>query len=163
MKTFALAAAAALLLTLGTGGTALAQNTPVGLWTVNFFVDDTPSMFNSATQQICFLPDGSWYFPTFGGVLGRWFQKGANPAGNGDRVRVLGSSLAGSLEEHADLDFINLQLMTGPWTEWRPDLSFKNWTQATFNRIAPSCPPAPNVQPKAPEGATATSSKSGKG
>jgi hypothetical protein len=114
-------------------------NTPVGYWRMTFYIDNAPNLTTMATQHICFYPNGTWK-GTFPAWRGYWFQKGLNPLGNGDRVRVLGNYAGGLGNDSAELDFINLELpgglviprklMTGAWTQWRDVPS--NFTSSYF-------------------------------
>jgi len=80
--------AAALLLLASAAAAPAQQNTAVGLWQLNFFQDDLLGMPSTSVEQICVKPDGTWFGPLFAGWQGRWFQKGVNPPGFGDRVRI---------------------------------------------------------------------------
>lgn len=107
---------------LAAGAGAFAQtNNPVGQWQASAFNDATPNLAPMAVQTLCFRVNGTW-FGTFPGWRGSWFQKGANAAGNGNRVRVLGNFLSGGNigagNDSAEFDFISTNLMTAPWNEW---------------------------------------------
>ncbi len=94
------------------------MNTPVGHWRVTPYMDDSPNLTKGQTQEICFVADGTWYGTMFPNWGGKWFQKGNNAAGNGDRVRLVGNWADGAGNDSAELDFVNRRLMTGPWSEW---------------------------------------------
>lgn len=136
-----LASFLALALGLSASGTASAQapNNPVGLWSVTFYNDNTPALNLMATQNICFVSNGTWYGTTFPGWAGRWFQKGNNAAGNGDRVRLDGNYATGVGNDSADIDFSHLKLMTGGWNEWRNGFPFFVWTRVVLTRLG-TCP-----------------------
>lgn len=121
---------------------AVAQNSPVGLWSVTFYNDATPNLNQMATQRICFLANGTWFSTTFPGWAGRWFQRGVNAAGNGDRVRISGNYAGGVGNDSAELDFVHIRLMTGPWTEWRDGFPFLVWTRLAATRIG-TCTQSP--------------------
>ena len=144
-------AASALFFSLASGP-ALAVNTPDGLWNVTFYNDTTPNLNQMATQGICFYPNGTWKSTTFPAWWGRWFQRGTNVAGNGDRVRILGNYAGGLGNDGAEVDYVNIKLMTGTWTEWR-DVpanfsSFFAWTRATLTYVG-RCTPIPAADEKA--------------
>lgn len=138
-----LVTAVALVISLSMADTGFAQapNNPVGLWSLTFYNDNTPALTPMATQNICFVAGGTWYSTTFPAWNGRWFQKGNNAAGNGDRVRVLGNWASGFGNDSADLNFIHVRLMTGSWNEWIDGFGFFVWTQVTLTRIGNLCPP----------------------
>ena len=137
-----LAVVAALVIGLSMAGTAFAQapNNPVGLWSLTFYNDNTPNLAQMATQNICFVANGTWYGTTFPAWGGRWFQKGNNAAGNGNRVRIMGNYASGVGNDSAEVDFVNLRLMTGAWNEWRDGFPFFVWTRVTLTRIGNLCP-----------------------
>jgi hypothetical protein len=71
-----------------------------------------------------------------------------NAAGNGDRVRLVGNYAGGDGNDGAELQFINANLMTGTWTEWRdPASTFFVWTTVTLTRAGARCPPQPRAAP----------------
>lgn len=147
---------------------AFAQATnPVGQWQASAFNDPTPNLTPLATQTLCFRANGTW-FGTFPGWRGSWFQKGANAAGNGNRVRILGNFLSGGNtgagNDSAEFDFINSNLMTGPWNEWI-DVALNGstagfWLRISATRTSNACtiapvPPAtfgPNEEQRMPWG-----------
>jgi hypothetical protein len=134
-------AAAALL----AGGQAFAQvNNPVGLWTIQGWTDNAPGMPAGGVQNICFLAGGTWFSTTFPGWTGLWFQKGAAAAGNGDRVRMLGNYANNVGNDSLEIDFVNGNLMTGPWTEWRDNFVFVAWARSSLTRIGNCAGPPPN-------------------
>jgi hypothetical protein len=145
-----LALAGLLALVSAIPASAQPNNTPVGRWRITFYNDNTPGMTQMATQGLCILPNNTWY-GTFPNWRGRWFQKGVNPAGIGDRFRLLGNYAGGAGNDAAELEFVNLGTMAGTWTEWR-DFSnpFFVWTRAILTRVAPNCPPMPPVAPPPP-------------
>lgn len=118
------------------------MNTPVGHWELRGFNDDSPNLSLLATQRICILANGTWYSTTFPNWHGRWFQKGNNAAGNGNRVRLLGNYANGVGNDSAELDFVNTRSMNGPWTEWRDvDASrFRVWVRVQARLISKRCP-----------------------
>jgi hypothetical protein len=121
-----------------------APNNPVGLWRVTAFNDAAAAMPFTGAQNVCFLANGTWFSPTFAGWGGFWFQKGNNAAGNGDRVRVFGNWANGAGNDSAELDFVHLRLMTGPWTEWIDNGGFNGfWLRVTVTRIGNCVAPAP--------------------
>jgi hypothetical protein len=127
-------AACALLLAAG-GASAQSANTPVGQWTLKWAFDNTPGMTpTGGMQTICFLPNGTWYSSSFSGWSGRWFQKGINAAGNGDHVRLAGNYAGNVGNDSFELDFVTVNLMTGPWTEWRDNFVFLAWVRTELTR-----------------------------
>jgi hypothetical protein len=140
-----LALLVALAIGLSASGTAFAQaaNNPVGLWSVTFYNDNTPTLATMATQNVCFVANGTWYGTTFPGWAGRWFQKGNNAAGNGDRVRLDGNYASGVGNDSAEIDFVHLKLMTGGWHEWRDGFPFLTWTRVVLTRLG-TCPATPS-------------------
>lgn len=139
-KALALTTVAALLL-LGNATCSWAQaNTAVGKWSLTFFDDNDPGMSQLATQEICIRPDRTWYSTTFPNWGGRWFQKGTNPAGIGDHVRLFGVFGGGTGADAAELDFVNVDLMTGPWAVWRTDLTYEGFRRNRVTRLARDCP-----------------------
>ena len=102
-----------------------------------------------ATQNICFLAGGTWFGTTFPAWAGRWFQKGNNAAGNGNRVRLNGNYAGGVGNDSAEIDFDNLKLMTGAWNEWRDGFPFFVWTRVVLARIGNCQGPAPFAQTNA--------------
>jgi hypothetical protein len=139
-----LASFLALAIGLSVSGIASAQapNNPVGLWSVTFYNDNTPNLATMATQNICFVAGGTWYGTTFPAWAGRWFQKGNNAAGNGNRVRLDGNYAGGVGNDSAEIDFDNLKIMTGAWNEWRDGFPFFVWTRVILTRLG-TCPPPP--------------------
>ncbi len=125
-------------LACGTVAQAQAGNTPVGRWSMTFYNDNTPNLTPMATQTLCFLPAGTWV-GSFPGWNGRWFQKGVAAAGNGDRVRVTGNYANGVGNDSAELDFNNVNNMTGAWSEWRDNFTFFVWTRVILTRINNAC------------------------
>jgi hypothetical protein len=148
-----LASFVTLAIGLGASGTASAQapNNPVGLWSVTFYNDNTPGLTQMATQNICFVVNGTWYGTTFPSWGGRWFQKGNNAAGNGNRVRLDGNYASGVGNDSAEIDFVHLKLMTGAWNEWRDGFPFFVWTRVLLTKLGTTCP-----APLGPETETAT-------
>jgi hypothetical protein len=139
-----------LLATAATQGrTAAAQaNVAPGLWRLTAFNDAAPGMNQIASHTLCFLPNGTWFATTFPNWGGRWFQKGTNAAGNGDRVRLLGNWAGGDGNDGAELHFFNANLMAGAWTEWRdPSGQFVVWATVTLQRAGTQCPPQPRMAP----------------
>jgi hypothetical protein len=132
----------ALAIGLGVSGTVFAQapNNPVGLWSLTFYNDNTPNLVQMATQNICFVANGTWYGTTFPAWAGRWFQKGNNAAGNGNRVRLDGNYASGVGNDSAEIDFVHLKLMTGAWNEWRDGFTFFVWTRVVLTRLGNTCP-----------------------
>lgn len=110
----------ALALTLSSGAAWAQPNNPVGLWNVVAHSDTAPAMPITGVQRVCFLANGTWFSPTYPGWAGVWFQKGfAGAPGLGNRLRLAGNWSPGApFADSAELDFIHLNLMTGPWTEW---------------------------------------------
>jgi hypothetical protein len=144
--------ALAILLAAGAGsGRAAAQaNVAPGMWRLAFFNDNSPGMSALATQTLCILPNGTWFGTTFPNWGGNWFDKGLNAAGNGDRVRLLGNYAGGDGNDGAELHFINANLMTGAWTEWRDATGgFRVWTTVTLTRVGGACPRQPRAAPAA--------------
>ncbi|MFL5542070.1 MAG: hypothetical protein ACJ8J0_23995 [Longimicrobiaceae bacterium] len=124
-------------------------NVAPGLWRLSAFNDASPGMSAIASHTLCFLPNGTWFGTTFPNWGGRWFQKGANAAGNGDRVRLLGNYAGGLGNDGAELHFFNANLMAGAWTEWRDPASgqFVAWATVTLTRAGDRCPPQPRMAP----------------
>ncbi len=116
------------------------MNTPVGHWEATFYNDDTPNLTNLATHGICFRANGTWYSTTYANWSGYWFQKGSNAAGNGNRVRIVGNFWEGDGNDSGELDFINNDLMTGPWTEWLDPNGFRVWATTQMKRLSKRCP-----------------------
>ncbi len=140
-KTLASIAVAALLAP-GSATSASAQgNTAVGLWRVTAFDDTSPNLNFQATQDICIRPDGTWHGTTFPNWFGRWFQKGANAAGNGNHVALVGNFIDADGNDTFELDFVNSDLMTGTWREWTDGLGFLVWLRSNFARVSRDCPP----------------------
>lgn len=137
-KRLILSVTVALWACAGTLVEAQAGNTPVGRWSMTFYNDATPNMTPMATQTLCFLPAGTWV-GSFPGWAGRWFQKGVAAAGNGDRVRVTGNYANGVGNDSAELDFNNVNNMTGAWSEWRDNFTFLVWTRVVLTRINTAC------------------------
>jgi hypothetical protein len=110
-----------LAIALFAGAAGAQPNNPVGLWNVVAHDDTNPFMPITGAQQVCFLANGTWFSPTYPGWGGVWFQKGfAGAPGLGNRLRLLGNWGGGPpFSDSAELDFIHLDLITGPWTEWR--------------------------------------------
>jgi hypothetical protein len=136
---------AALTLVLVFAGAAVAQAsvpTPLGLWRIKVY-DDTNNLAWTGTQDICFLAGGTWFGPGFAGWSGFWFQKGIAAAGNGDHVRLLGNWNGGEGNDSAELDFTNVDLMTGPWTEWTDNDSSKLWDRAMLCYLGSCIGPPP--------------------
>ena len=129
--------------------TAAQANVAPGLWRLSAFNDASPGMGPMATHTLCFLPNGTWFATTFPNWAGRWFQKGPNAAGNGDRVRLLGNYAGGDGNDGAELHFFNPNLMAGAWTEWRDPASgqFVAWATVTLTRAGRECPPQPRAVP----------------
>jgi hypothetical protein len=136
--------AAALALALFVGATVAQASTPtpVGLWRIKVY-DDTNNLGWTGTQDICFLAGGTWFGPAFPGWSGFWFQKGIAAAGNGDHVRLLGNWNAGEGNDSAELDFTNVDLITGFWTEWTDNDSTKLWDRAMLCYLGPCVGPPP--------------------
>lgn len=141
-------AVAALTLAVFTAGAAFAQapNNPVGLWNFQAFDDNTPGLNALGNQDICFLANGTWFGVNFPGWGGRWFQKGNNAAGNGDRVRLLGNWASGDGNDSAEIHFISLGSMTGGWHEWTDGFGFVLWLQISGRRIGNLCPAPAELQ-----------------
>ncbi len=120
------------------------MNTPLGHWEIRAFNDDSPNLSPLATQRICILANHTWYSTTFPNWHGRWFQKGTNAAGSGDRFRLLGNYAKGAGNDSAELDFVNSRVMTGPWTEWRDvdSSAYRAWARVSLTRISRKCPKA---------------------
>lgn len=133
-------------LTLSSANQVLAQNTPVGYWRATAYNDNTPSLPQIGMQHICFLNNGTWW-GTSPGWRGRWFQKGNNASGNGDRVRMVGNFAGGSGNDGAEMDFVHLRLMTGPWSEFYDVPSgvggFLLWLRVELVFAQSTCPPQP--------------------
>lgn len=144
-KSFLAAVAVQAVVLCAPAAFAQAPNNPVGLWNVQAYFDNTPAINPAGTQNICFLANGTWYSPTFPNWNGRWFQKGNNAAGNGDRVRILGNWAFGAGNDSAELSFINLGLMTGGWHEWTDGFGAVLWLQLVGRRIGTACPPPLSV------------------
>jgi hypothetical protein len=117
-------------------------NTPVGRWNLAAYNDATPNMNLMANHTICFVATGpgvGTWVGSFPGWNGRWFQKGLNVAGHGDRVRLVGGYANGAGNDAAELDFNNINNMTGPWSEWRDNFAFLAWAKVVLTRINQSC------------------------
>jgi hypothetical protein len=135
-------AAIALVLALCAAGTAFAQapNNPVGLWNFQAYNDNSPNLAAMGNQNICFLANGTWFGTTFPGWNGRWFQKGNNAAGNGDRVRLVGNWANGAGNDSAEIHFMNLTQMDGGWHEWTDGFGAVLWLQIIGRKIGNFCP-----------------------
>lgn len=123
---------------------AQAPNNPVGLWRFTAYDDTTPALNQLNSQNICFLANNTWFGTQFAGWAGNWFQKGNNAAGNGDRVRLVGNFGNGNGNDSAELDFINLDLITGKWNEFM-DLAangtgFTIYLNVEAEFLGPFCP-----------------------
>lgn len=127
------------------------MNSPVGHWELQGFNDDSPNLSPLATQRICILANGTWYSTTFPDWHGRWFQKGTNAAGSGNRVRLLGNYAGGAGNDSAELDFVNARSMNGPWTEWRDvdSSKFRLWVRVAARFIGRKCPKPATLSSKA--------------
>jgi hypothetical protein len=143
-----LACTAVAALALCATGAAFAQapNNPVGLWNFQAYADNSANLFAMGNQNICFLANGTWYGTTFPNWNGRWFQKGNNVAGNGDRVRIVGNWAFGAGNDSAEISFINLSLMTGGWHEWTDGFGVVLWIQITGRKIGTNCPPPASLE-----------------
>ena len=147
--------ACVLILATVNGASAQAPNNPAGFWwTVNWSFDNSAPMAPVGTQQICFLANGTWWSP-FPGWHGRWFQKGNIAAGNGDHVSVNGNYAANVGNDTFQLDFVHVNMMTGPWAEWRDNFVFVAWVRAVLTR-AGQCGPEPVLSPTAARAAAST-------
>ena len=150
-KTFALTAVA-VLLALGSATSALAQsNTAVGLWRVTAFNDLSPDLRFVGTHEICIRPDRTWHARTLPGWGGFWFQKGLDPAGNGNHVALIGNFTvaSGHVNDSVELDFVNSDLMTGTWRDWRDGFVVIIWLRTNFTRVARECDAAQAPSPGA--------------
>lgn len=136
-------AALAIPLFLTVAAVAQAPNNPVGLWRFQAYNDNSANLAAMGSQDICFLANGTWFGTTFPNWNGRWFQKGNNAAGNGDRVRILGNWANGAGNDSAEISFINLNLMTGGWHEWTDGFGTVLWIQTAGTRIGNLCPAPP--------------------
>jgi len=108
------------------------------------------------TQQLCFLSNGTWYSTSFPAWGGRWFQKGNSAAGNGDHVSVNGNYAASVGNDVFQLDFVHVNMMTGPWAEWRDNFVYVAWVRTVLTRTG-NCGPGPKaLAPEAARAAAAT-------
>jgi hypothetical protein len=130
---------------------AAAAPSPVGLWRIKTF-DDNNNLAWTGTQDICFLAGGTWFGPQFPTWSGFWIQKG-------DQVRLLGNWNDGAGNDSAELDFINVDLMTGPWKEWTDNYNTKYYFKAMLCS-AGSCvgPPPSGTAPSSPPLSSTSSS-----
>jgi hypothetical protein len=160
----ALAAIFAIALALANAAAVSAQapNNPVGAWTLNWSFDNSAGMTPVGSQQICFLSNGTWYSPSFAGWHGLWFQKGNNAAGNGDHVSLNGNYAGNIGNDSFQLDFVTVNLMTGPWAEWRDNFVFVAWIRASLTRTG-KCGPGPILAAKAAADAASTTGNPGGG
>jgi hypothetical protein len=134
ITTICATAACALMLAAGGASAQSAANTAVGKWTVNWSFDATPGMAPVGTQEICILAGGTWYSPSFAGWSGRWFQKGMAAAGNGDHVRLTGNYAGNAGNDSFELDFVTVNMMSGPWSEWRDNYAYLGLVRSSFTR-----------------------------
>jgi len=134
-KKLAFVSVIAFVLGLGSVAYAQAGNTPVGRWSLTAYNDNTPNMSTMATQTVSFFANGTWTgsFPGWGG---RWFQKGVNAAGNGDRVRIVGNYANGVGNDSAEIEFHNVNHMDGAWSEWRDNYVFLAWARVVLTRLS---------------------------
>jgi hypothetical protein len=139
-------AGVSLLALAGSASAQVAPNNPVGLWVVNWSFDDSAPMAPVGTQTICFLANGTWYSTSYSGWNGLWFQKGNSAAGNGDHVSLNGNYAANVGNDVFQLDFVHVDLMTGPWTEWRDNFVSHYWVRSAFTRKGRCAALAPNEE-----------------
>lgn len=134
--------AAGLLATAGPVQAQTAPNNPVGLWLLHWSFDTSAGMAPVGTQKICFLSNGTWIGTTFPAWSGQWFQKGNNVSGNGDHVSLVGNYAANVGNDGFQIDFADVNRMSGTWSEWRDNFVFLGWARVTFDRQAGACPTA---------------------
>lgn len=137
---------------------AAADPSPVGLWRIKTY-DETSNLTWTGTSDICIVAGGTWFGPNFPGWSGYWYQ-------NGNQVRLLGNWNSGAGNDAANLDFINVDLMTGPWTEWTDNGNHTYYFKAMMCSLgscvtntppsgsSPSSPPLSNTSPTGLSAAT---------
>ena len=122
---------------LAAGGEAAAQlapNNPVGLWTAHWAFDTSAPMAQTGTQQVCFLSNGTWFGTTFPAWSGQWFEKGNAAAGMGDHVSASGNYASNVGNDAWQFDFVTVNMMTGPWVEWRDNFAYLAYVRTVFTR-----------------------------
>ena len=137
---------------LAAGGEAagqLAPNNPVGLWTAKWAFDTSAPMAQVGTQQVCFLSNGTWVGTTFPGWSGHWFQKGNAAAGMGDHVSASGNYASNVGNDAWQFDFVTVNMMTGPWVEWRDNFTYLAYVRTVFTRTG-TCGADMAVSPQTP-------------
>jgi hypothetical protein len=132
------------LLLMGFGSAAFAAS-PVGQWTVAFYLE--PGLTTGASQGICFVAGGTWFSTTFSGWNGDWFQKGDRFRWYGD-TSSLGTAEFGQFVNNTQIggEFAHfLKTGTPPVTSSRG-----NW-RAT--RVGSTCgsPASSQTAPAAPD------------
>ncbi|HET6376365.1 MAG TPA: hypothetical protein VFF88_09975 [Methylocella sp.] len=115
----------------------------MGLWKVTFYLE--PGLSLGASQNICFLANGTWYSTTFSNWKGDWFQKG-------DRLRWYGRTSSLGTAEFGQ--FIANRSFGGEFAHFRASSSTPPLTSSRGNYYgvfsSTSCPPpaAPSVTTK---------------
>ncbi len=132
-------AALALATLLAGTGTALAEESPespVGQWKDTSYGE--PSLSQSASNNVCFKADHTWYSPDTPPYKGSWF-------GEGDELRWYGTGGPGSSAIANHNHFIRKTLMTGVIDEF--DLvtgrTFAPPANEILQRVKLTCDPPP--------------------
>ncbi len=117
----------------------IAPNNPVGLWELHWSFDTSAPMARVGIQDICFLSNGTWFGTTFPAWSGHWFQKGNSAAGNGDHVSMTGNYASNVGNDGFQIDFQDVNAMSGTWSEWRDNFVFLAWVRVSFARLKGTC------------------------
>ncbi|HEY2738713.1 MAG TPA: hypothetical protein VGK45_09925 [Thermoanaerobaculia bacterium] len=67
-------------------------------------------------------------------------------------MRLIGNYSGGAGNDSAELDFVNADMMSGTWTEWRDNLTSLFWLRINLTRVSAQCgviAGAPKADPNA--------------